>query len=187
MKKLNDQIKKLLKRLSIREKVITLLFIFVVLSLWASNIIDRFSNLNAFRQKADQELIYQESRLEKDAFYAQELNRALERVDPSKTYSAIQLSGRIDSLLRRAALASSSNIDPVKSVEGEIFNDHNITVELDRISITQLINFHTLVSAETPYINLQSLILKANRNNPEELNARFKINSFELINQNPQS
>ncbi|MEM7790192.1 MAG: hypothetical protein AAF546_02215 [Verrucomicrobiota bacterium] len=187
MNKLNDQVRKLLKRLSIREKVITLLFVFVVLSLWADSIFGRFSTLNEFREKAEKELIYQESRLERDAFYAQEMNRALERVDPSKTYSAIQLSGRIDLLLRQASLAGRSDIDSVKSIEGEIFNDHNISVRLNRISIAQLINFHTLVAAETPYINLQSLRLKANRNNPEELDARFEINSFELINQNPQS
>ncbi|MEM8867277.1 MAG: hypothetical protein AAGC73_03325 [Verrucomicrobiota bacterium] len=187
---MNDLLKKLsalFKRLSVREKFITLLFVFVIIALWADNLTDRISTLNTVHSATQDDLEYFQSRLDQADYFASEMDRALARVDPSKTYSAIQLSGRIDTLLRQASLAGKSDIDPVKTIEGEIFNDHNIRVRLNRISIAQLIDFHKLIAAETPYINLQSLRLNANRNNREELDARFEINSFELINQNPQS
>ena len=104
-------------------------------------------------------------------------------MDPKKTYAGSQLSGRIDAILRQVALSGSADIDPVQTREGEIFNDHNLRIRLSRISIAQLIQLNKLLSQETPYINLQSVRVTKNRRNPEELDVRFKINSFDLENQ----
>ncbi len=171
-----------LKRLSLREKLLFLLFVLVVLVIWTSSLFRRSSECLRSIRQAQSDLEIQRQWLERSDQYAEGLARALERVDPSKTYSAAQLSGRIDNLLRQVSLAASADIDPVRSREGEIFNDHDIRVRLSRISIAQLIEFNSLLGKETPYINLQSVRLTANRRNPEELDARFEINSFELKN-----
>ena len=168
------------KRMTVREKLLLLLFILVILVLWTGSLLGRVSQWNQARQQAKTDLATQRQWLGRADEFSKGLEQALERVDPSKTYSGSQLSGRIDSLLREAGLAGSADIDPVRTREGEIFNDHNIRVRLSRISIADLIRFNKLLRQETPYINVQRVRLNANRRNPEELDARFEINSFDL-------
>ena len=70
----------------------------------------------------------------------------------------------------------------METEEKEIFNDHKLRIRLKRISIAQLIQLNTLLSQETPYINIQSVPVTKDRRNPEELDVRFNINSFDLKN-----
>ncbi|PXA04520.1 hypothetical protein DDZ13_04915 [Coraliomargarita sinensis] len=174
------RLKTLYKRTSLREKLLTLAFILVVLFLWGNNWLSRLSEWNDNRKFTASELEFQQKTLERGPEFDEGLKRALARVDPSKTYAATQLSGRIDSLLRNAGLSGQADIDSVRTREGEIFNDHNLRVQLDRISIDQLINFNALLKEDTPYINIQSVRISANRRSPEELDVRFEINSFDL-------
>jgi hypothetical protein len=183
MQSLLLQSKRLFRRMTVREKLLTLLFILVILCLWSGNLLGRASEWNSQRQQAQADLLTQQQWLDRSDDYTIGLARALERVDPKKTYDGQRLSGRIDTLLRQVSLSSAADIDPVKTREGEIFNDHNIRVRLNRISIAQLIRLNKLLSQETPYINLQSVRISKNRRKPEELDARYQINSFDLKNQ----
>jgi len=176
--------KELYQRMSLREKLLTLLFILVILFLWGNHWMGRLSEWNDQRRFMGSELEFQQQTLQRGPEFAAGLERALARVDPSKTFAAAQLSGRIDSLLRSAGLSGRADIDSVRTREGEIFNDHNLRVRLNRISIAQLINFNALLKEDTPYINIQSVRITANRRNPEELDVRFEINSFDLKEQN---
>jgi hypothetical protein len=54
-------------------------------------------------------------------------------------------------------------------------------VQLKRASIAQYVQFNNRLLQEAPYINQQSVLIKANRRNPEELDIRFEIASLELI------
>lgn len=180
MSKAAKRIKAIYKRTSLREKLLTLVFILVVLFLWANDWANRLSEWNDQRQFTANELEFQRQTLERGPEIDEGLKRALARVDPSKTYAAAQLSGRIDSRLRSADLSGRADIDSVRTREGEIFNDHNLRVQLNRISIAQLIHFNALLKEDTPYINIQSVRIRANRRNPEQLDVRFEINSFDL-------
>ena len=71
----------------------------------------------------------------------------------------------------------------MRSRQGEIFNDHNLRVRLARISIAEIIELNKLLRQETPYINVQKVNLAANRSKPTQIDARYEINSFELISQ----
>jgi hypothetical protein len=184
MKPYLDKIRALYKRMSLREKLLSLLFFVVILLLWTNHWLGRLSEWNAARQLAAVELKTQQQWLDRSDFYAEALNTALERVDPAKTYAAAQLSGRVDNLIRQSGLSTQADIDPVRTREGEIFNDHNLRVRLSRISIAQLIQLNNLLRAETPYINLQSVRIQKNRRNPEQLDVRYEINSFNLKDPN---
>lgn len=181
MSQATSKIKALYKRTTLREKLLTLAFILVILFLWMNNWLGRLSEWNDLRQFNATELDFQQQTLARGPEFDAGLKEALERVDPSKTFEASELSGRIDSLLRNAGLSGQADIDPVRSTTGESLNYHNLRVRLNRISIAQLIDFNTLLKKDTPYINIQSVRIAANRRNPEELDVRFEINSFDLI------
>ena len=178
-----QRVKRLFLRMTVRDELLTLLFILVMLFIWTSNLLNRSTAWNHSRTQAQSDLSIQQHWLDRSDQFSDGLERALERVDPQKTYEGPQLSGRIDSILRQVSLSGSADIDPVQTREGEIFNDHNLRIRLSRISIAQLIQLNKLLSQETPYINLQSVRVTKNRRNPEELDARFKINSFDLKKQ----
>ena len=182
MHKILQQAKRLFLRMTVREKTLTLSFILVILFIWTGNLLNRSSAWNDNRKQATTDLQNQQQWLDRSEQFTTGLANALERVDPKKTYAGSQLSGQLDDILRQVALSGSADIDPVQTREGEIFNDHNIRIRLNRISIAQLIKLNKLLSQETPYINIQSVSVTKNRRNPEELDVRFKINSFDLKN-----
>ena len=182
MNTLKDRLRALYKRMSLREKILSLLFVLVILFLWSNNWLSRLSEWDAKRKLTVVELQTQQQWLDRSDQFTEQLAVALERVDPSKTFAAAQLSGHIDNLIRRSGL--SADIDPVSTREGEIFNDHNLRVRLGRISIAQLIELNKLLQQETPYINLQSVRIQKNRTKPEQLDVRYQINSFDLKDPN---
>lgn len=180
MKTLPHTLHRFLRRMTVREKALGFLFSFALILVWASSLQTRASEWNRSRRQVQTDLATQQEWLDRAGLYTKSLNEALERVDPSRTYAGSQLSGRIDNLLRKVGLAGSADIDPVRTREGEIFNDHNVRVRLNRVSIGQLIDFHKQLAQESPYINLRALRLSASRRSPEQLDARLEINSFDL-------
>lgn len=184
MNALKAKMRQLYQRMSLREKLLALCFLIVLLLIWSNNWLGRVSDWNAQRQLTHNELSTQQEWLDRSDFFAQGLATALERVDPSKTYAAAQLSGRVDSLIRQSGLSGQADIDPVRTREGEIFNDHNLRVRLNRISIAQFIKLNNLLKQETPYINIQSVRIQKNGRSPEQLDVRYEINSFDLKDPN---
>ena len=181
MRSFTHKAKRLFRRMTLREQVLTLLFILVLLFIWTGSIIQQGKTWNLNRRQVQSDLLVQQQWLDRADDYEASYKLALQRVDPQKTFAGAQLSEKVDSKLRQAGLSSSADIDPVKTREGEIFNDHTIRIRLKRISIAQLIQLNQLLRKETPYINTQSVQITKNRNNPEELDIRFVINSFDLI------
>ncbi|MEC7230527.1 MAG: hypothetical protein VXV91_04945 [Verrucomicrobiota bacterium] len=178
MNALKDKLCALYKRMSLREKLLSLLFVLVILFLWSNNWLSRLSKLNTQRKLTEVELQTQQQWLDRSDLLTEQLSVALGRVDPSKTFAAAQLSGHIDNLIRSSGL--SADIDPVNTREGEIFNDHNLRVRLGRISIAQLIQINSMLQKETPYINIQSIRIQKDRRKPSQLDIRYEINSFDL-------
>ena len=182
MNALKDRSRALYMRMSLREKILSLFFVLVILFVWSNNWLSRLSEWDAQRKLTGVELQTQQQWLDRSDLITEQLAVALERVDPSKTFAAAQLSGKIDNLIRRSGL--SADIDPVQTREGEIFNDHNLRVRLGRISIAQLVQINNLLQRETPYINIQSIRIQKDRRNPSQLDIRYEINSFDLKDPN---
>jgi hypothetical protein len=180
MKQQLHSLSRLFKRMTVRERALLLSFLIVLVLIWANAWFDRASSWQTQRALTQNALSTQQEWLSRDAFFTEGLATALERVDPAKTYAASRLSGQVDSIIRQSGLSAQADIDPVRTREGEIFNDHNLRVRLSRISIAQLIQLNKLLSAETPYINIQNVQIQKNRRNPEQLDVRYEINSFDL-------
>ena len=169
------------KRMSLREQFLTLLFVLVMLSIWSGNCFKRYGQWISAKKEASSILQTQQLWLDQADKYSAEAAQAKEQLDTARTYTATQLSGQIDKLLRQSQLSNLADIDPVRSKEGEIFNEHTIRVRLKRINIKQLIELNKLLRQQTPYINQQSMRITANRSKPEELDVRYEISSLELI------
>ena len=181
MKAFLTKAKHLFRRMTVREQLLSLVFILVMLFIWSGSVLKRSKAWNSGRQQAKSDLFVQQQWLERADDYENSYKQALRRVDPKKTFEGAQLSEKIDTILRQTALSGSADIDPVQTRKGEIFNDHTIRVRLKRISIAKLIQLNELLRKETPYISIQSVRISKNKSKPEELDIRFVINSFDLI------
>ena len=175
-----DKFKRFYRHTTVREKLLLFAFVVVAFAIWANALADRFAAWNTERKQTATQLETQQQWLDRADEFARGLERALQRVDPARTYSSTQLAGEIDALVRRAGLLPKADIAPVRTRKGEIFNDHNVRVRLNRISIAQLIEFNRLLKQNTPYINLQSIRISKDSRRPADLDVRFEINSFEL-------
>ena len=76
-----QQVKRLFIRMTLREKLLSLLFILVMLSIWTSSLLKRSSDWNSNRKQAQSDLKIQQQWLDRSDQFAAGLNRALERVD----------------------------------------------------------------------------------------------------------
>ncbi|MEC8614111.1 MAG: hypothetical protein VXY17_01730, partial [Verrucomicrobiota bacterium] len=95
MNALKGRLRALYKRMSLREKILSLLFVLVILFLWSNNWLSRLSAWNAQRKLTWVELQTQQQWLDRSGLLTGQLDVALERVDPSKTFAAAQLSGHV--------------------------------------------------------------------------------------------
>jgi hypothetical protein len=169
---------------SLREKFLLFGFVLIIFAIWTQSFMERSNQWNDQRQVANVELTTQQQWLDREEQYANQLTKALEKVEPSKTFTAAQLSGKVDELIRKINLESKADLDPVQTKNGEIFNDHTMRLRVNDISISEFIQLNTVLKENTPYIEPKSIRISKNQRKPEEMDVRFEINSFDLIEKN---
>lgn len=169
---------------NLREKFLLQGFMIILLLIWLQGLFSKASLWNDGRKTASIELQTQQQWLDRETQYSEALEKALEKVEPSKTYSAAQLSGKVDAIVRSIKLETKTDIDPVQTRNGEIFNDHTMRLRLKNVSLNEFITLHQNLKEHTPYIAPKSIRITKNQRNPEEMNIRFEINSFDLKEKN---
>ena len=171
---------KLLNNRDLREKYLLLGFIVILLLVWIGNFSNKLYDWKNEKNEASNELEIQKQWLDKSSYYEKELALALEKVDPSKTFSALQLVEKIDAINRSIKIAEKTDSDVPRTKEGEIFNDHTLKLRLNNVNIEEFKTFIANIEPLSPYISPTSVRIKSNQRNPELLNIRLEINSFDL-------
>lgn len=179
-----ESIQNTYQKRSLREKFLLFGFVLIIFAIWTQSFLERTGQWNQQRSQAAVELSTQQQWLDREAQYDEQLKAALEKVEPSKTFTAAQLSGKVDEIIRRIQLESNADLDPVQSKSGEIFNDHTMRLRVNNISIEQFIRLNTALKLNSPYIEPKSIRISKNQRQPNEMNVRFEINSFDLVEKN---
>lgn len=165
-------------RLSLREKLLVVMFLWVCVFIWAVVLFDDLGNRRLEWSAAGETLSTQRQWLAfKDPVDAQ-LQEMLRRFNPEHTINSSNLVGRVDSIARRTG--GNHEIATPRTQTGDIFELHSMRVNLRNTSIKTLLEFDQAMRKEFPYIILESVRINADQRNPEQLNAQFIINSFEL-------
>lgn len=168
---------------TLREKFLLQGFILVLFVIWSQSFLSKASTWNNERKTTAIELMTQQQWLDRKAQYSEALAIALEKVEPSKTFSAAQLSGQVDALIREIKLEGKTDIDPVQTRTSEIFNDHTMRLRLKGVTVQEFIEFNQQLKTFSPYIAPKSIRISKNQRRPQEMNIRFEINSFDLTQQ----
>ncbi len=168
----------LFNAISLRERVLLAAFVWVLLLLWFSSL---WGNVRSERvtYRIQQNRLEDHNRTLAQASDAErELERARAGLDPRRTFTASQLSERLDGIARETGV--SFTITSPSTQESDIFNYHSVRVAIRQARIENLIQFDERLKRESPYISLGSFQITANTRDPRILDATFELSSFEL-------
>ncbi len=166
--------------MSLRERTLLTVFLWIIAFVWVGSLINDFKILFGNFQKTGYKLKYQAQIIkEKDTIETQ-LSRALERLDPQKTYSSSRLVEKLDNIARNEGL--NFDINSPSTQEGDIFNAHTVRIQFKQGGIEDLIEFDRKIKEESPYLGLERMRIVSNKANPSMLDAQFLVSSFELKN-----
>ena len=161
-----------------REKVLVLLFLGTAVFLWGLNFLNRSNEARATWQQMQRTLEQQEVWLENADMIAERVDQQIGRLDRDQLLTRTRLLAEINRLARERDLSPS--IDTPRTEEGEIFQFHTVTVRLNRAPLRRIIAFTDSVQDRSPYMALGELILIPDRNDPNNLEARYEITSVEI-------
>lgn len=164
--------------LSLRERLLLTVFIWVGLVLWALALVRHArSGLLEF-QRTGVDLSTQEQWYAQREITRTQLQDALRRLDASSTYNAEQLAARLDLLARELSL--NYEVPSPFSEQGDQFNVHTVRLQVRKASLKDLIALDASISRERPYMGLEAFQISSNRSDPRNLDAIFQVYSFEL-------
>lgn len=165
--------------LSLRERYLLALFIWALLFMWAVFLLQSAQSSWERFSRNKEILGYYEETLELSDAAEQLLRTARQGLDSSKTFSAAQLVGRLDSIARDNEV-SSFDISTPSTIESQLFTFNNVRFSIKRSRIEELIRFEQAVKAYSPYIALSNFQIDANNRDPRYLDATLELVSFEL-------
>jgi len=172
-------IRQIFNVLSLRERYLVAIIIWVLLLVWVLSLFETFQKNWSTYSLNNQLLESFEATLAQSEAADIMLSSAREGLDGTKTFSAAQLMGRLDSLARDNEV-SGFDISTPATIESQLFSFHTVRLSIQRSRISELIRFDQAVKAYSPYIALADIQVTANKRDPRFLDAVFELVSFEL-------
>jgi hypothetical protein len=172
-------IRQLFNVLSLRERFLLAAIVWVLLLVWLLGLVDSMQRTWTAYSLNEQLIDSLEATLAQSDEAEILLESAREGLDGTKTFSAAQLVGRLDSLARENEV-SSFDISSPSTQDTQLFSFHNVRLSIKRARIEELIRFDQAVKRDSPYIALSDFQLIANKRDPRFLDAVFELVSFEL-------
>jgi hypothetical protein len=161
-----------------REKVLAVLFLAVMASLWFSSFSGRAGALmterrSVFSAKQDQDA-WLNDRKTIDADYQTSLARLNEARLPTRN----EFAGQIDTMLRKFQFGF--RVDPPQTKTGNTILEHTVNVSIEKANLAPLIEFTREIKEQFPYVGLEQLTLVPDRRNPALIDARLRLVAIEF-------
>jgi len=173
------RLRRLLARLSLRERVLVTAFLWVMVLLWSHFAFRQLGETRRSFNDVGNRLAEQQIWLDRAGEIETNLAGARGRLDPARTFSAVRLVGKVDALARTLPGLTFSVSSPTTE-RSEIFRVHSVRVELRRAGLADVANYLKAIHDESPYLGLERLQLSAYRPDPRQVDAVLEIGSFEL-------
>lgn len=174
------KLKSFYDRITLREKTLLMLFLWVVMFIWLGLYWSRISELFEDISKVNSSLAYQKVWLNNEKSIAERLEESRQILNPQKTYARSRFIGRVDGLAHQTG--SSYDVTNPTTQSGDIFNEHSLVVQFKDASLKNLIDFAQAIHNENPYLGIRQVKITPNRRDPNLLNAQFDVIALELKN-----
>ncbi|MEX2382797.1 MAG: hypothetical protein WD490_10465 [Opitutales bacterium] len=170
--------KALLETRTLRERIFLLLFIAVGVLLWSLSYKGRLDAASSAYNTNAALLELQQVLLDNEPDIRARMEAGISNLHPDEILNRTRLVTEIENVARSHQLTP--RIPTPTSEEGDVFNFHTATVDVQRATLGALIAFTEDVQARAPHMGINEIVLTADRNNPTLLDARFRISSVEL-------
>lgn len=165
-------------KMSMREKVLALLFALALILVWASWQLDRHSLRSAQHDDASSAENDQANWLGEEANYRSTYESQKAAIDLGALPTRDEASGQIDSLVRRSGFSTFDFSEPRTEMGAEM-NFHTFQLVVQKATYAQIKNFTKTIKAELPYLSLERVVIQAQERDDQFLNVRYIFKSIE--------
>lgn len=164
-------------KMTMREKILAMLFAFALVFVWFTWQLDRQKFLSTKHSEARIVENSQKNWLDEEANTRATYEAQKAQIDLDSLPSRDEVSGQIDSLVRRSGFSFALR-DP-RTEQGAEMNFHTFQVDLERVSYSQIKTFTNMVKAELPYLTLERVVIEAQAQDDSLLKVRYDFKSIE--------
>ncbi len=162
-----------------REKILLVAFALIGALIWITGVGERASaQMRAF-QATSTELQVQRTWLVQRERFEREAQLAIEHLDPSRSLDTVRLQGELNAMARAAGLTN-YDVSDSRTVRTSQFAVHSVQFQARNVDMAKLITFYQALAQRAPYLGLEQFSLAANRSNPAQLSATWRVTSVEI-------
>lgn len=165
-------------KMSMREKVLALLFAFALVFIWFSWQLDRHTLLGG--QHDNIRRLEQSQKLELDdgARVRSDYAARMAEIDLRSLPNVEDVRAQVDALVRRAGFAS-FNLGEPRTETGADLNFHTFQLNVDKVPYFGIKRFTETIKTELPYLSLESIVIAAQTRNEDFVDVRYVFKSIE--------
>lgn len=163
----------------LREKILLVAFALTGALIWLSGVQERLQLQWRAMKATSTELEMQRNWLVQRERFEREAELAIEHLDPSRSLDSVRLQVELNTLARAAGLTNYDLSDSRTSRTSQ-FAVHSVQFQARNVEMAKLITFYQSLSKRAPYIGLEHFSLAANRSNPAQLTASWRVTSVEI-------
>lgn len=174
------KLKTLYNQITQREKILLVLFLWLMVFIWGTWQMGRMSQLMDDINTVNASLAHQQIWLDNESSIEARLLASRNILDPKKTYARSQFIAKVDGVAR--STGATYDITNPTTALGDVFNEHSLSVQFRDAPMKALLAFESAIDKEGAYITITAEKLSPNRRDPNLLNAQFDVIALELKN-----
>ena len=107
--------------------------------------------------------------------------KAIEHLDPARTFSSPQLLGELSTIADKIGVRANTTSEIVGTDRTSLFSINSVQFSLRNTDWDSLKRFYLELSQRSPYIGMEQFSLTVNPANPTLLNATLRVSSVEIV------
>ncbi|MBC2604474.1 hypothetical protein [Pelagicoccus albus] len=167
-------------KMSMREKVLALLFGFALAALWFSWQADRHSRLSEMHTTARRTENMQSMQLAEGPNTRETYANQISQIDLESLPSKEEVSGQIDALVRRFGF-DPFDLSEARTEEGADLKFHTFQLVVNKAPYSRIKSFTEAVKTELPFVSLERIVIQAQTRDDNFQDVRYVFKSIEYI------
>ena len=163
-----------------REKVLLAALLALVAIIWLTRVARSGRELWLEWQTTAAMLATQQQWLDNRASIEVAAAKAIEHLDPARTFSSPRLLGELSTIADKIGVRTNTSSEIIGTDRTSLFSINSVQFSLRNTDWDSLKRFYLELSQRSPYIGIEQFVLTVNPTNPTLLNATMRVSSVEI-------
>jgi hypothetical protein len=164
-----------------REKVLLTALLALVAVVWLVRVARSGRALWLEGRTAAATLATQQQWLDNRATIEVAAAKAIEHLDPARTFSSTRLLGELSTIADKIGVRTNTASEIIGTDRTSLFSINTVQFSLRNTDWDSLKRFYLELSQRSPYIGIEQFSLTVNPGNPTLLNATLRVSSVEIV------